>query len=188
MNWLARLKKTENTPTGEPTKPTKGAFVGFVAPVEGVFPENEASCGANQHSAASANLQTHRVSQDTTNPANLPLGRYAANSANLQSYQADPERSDQCANLRTGSGSQADELHAARVNLFTRRGLRLIDAERLAATIARRALELDDRRICLECRHLNGKHCARAAYAGAGRVVEAIVRLPQRCPAFEGAL
>lgn len=142
MNWLARLKKAENTPNLEPTKPTKGPFVGFVAPVEGVFAENEASL---KEAAVSANSLTHPV-------------------------------------------SHADELHAARVDLFTRRGLRLKDAEQLAATIVRRPADFDDRRICLECRHLSGNNCSRAAYAGVGRVVQAIVRLPQRCPAFEGVL
>lgn len=30
MNWLARLKEKEKGPAIDPTKPTKGAFVGFV--------------------------------------------------------------------------------------------------------------------------------------------------------------
>lgn len=37
MNWLARLKKTENTPDREPTKPTKAPFVGFVSSWFGVL-------------------------------------------------------------------------------------------------------------------------------------------------------
>ena len=32
MNWLARLKKIDTTPTAEATEPTKPGFVGFVAP------------------------------------------------------------------------------------------------------------------------------------------------------------
>ncbi|MBB4226020.1 hypothetical protein [Variovorax guangxiensis] len=140
MNWLARLKKTANTPDQEPTKPTKAPFVGFVAPVEGAFPENEAFPPAD--------------------------GGNGANSANW------PE-----------IGIDADQ-HAARVELFTRRGLRVKDAEQLAEQVSQRAVDLDDRRLCLECRHLSGKLCSRAAYAGAGRVVEAIVMVPQRCPAF----
>jgi len=87
----------------------------------------------------------------------------------------------------TPPSKDADRL-AARVALFSRRGLRVKDAEELAAAIARRAMDLDDRRTCLECQHLSGKQCARVDRAGAGRIVEAIVRLPQRCPAFEGAL
>jgi hypothetical protein len=172
MNWLARLKKTENTPPGEPTKPTKGAFVGFVAPVEGVFPENEVSLKGAE---GAANLPDHQADPQHYARAHVP-------SANLQTPQVSQTDAAQiCAPM-------ADELHAARVNLFTRRGLRINDAERLAATIARRLPELDDRRICLECRHLSGNNCSRASYAGAGRVVQAIVRLPQRCPAFEGAV
>ena len=145
MNWLARLKKTENTPDRDPTKPTKAPFVGFVAPMEGDFQENEAPpSGGNQHVPS----------------ANLPVE----------------------------GASRSDDQHAARVDLFTRRGLRVMDAEQLAEQAYRRALDLDDRRLCLECRHLSGKQCSRASYAGAGRVVEAVVRLPQRCPAFEGVL
>lgn len=126
MNWLARLKKTEIAPQGEPTEPTKAPFVGFVAPV------------------VAPNRQKEGV-------------------------------------------TEGDRM-AARIALFTRRGLRVKDAEELAAAIARRAMDFDDRRTCLECRHLSGKQCARADYAGAGRSVEAIMRLPQRCPAFGSAL
>lgn len=32
MNWLARLKKIDTTPTAEATEPTKPGFVGFAAP------------------------------------------------------------------------------------------------------------------------------------------------------------
>ena len=46
MNWLARLKKIDNPPEGEATKPTKpievgikGGFVGFVAPYMAPMPK-----------------------------------------------------------------------------------------------------------------------------------------------------
>lgn len=197
MNWLARLKKTENTPDREPTKPTKAPFVGFVAPVDGDFQENEAPpSGDNQHTNKAANLPdcSEGVSQaQAAKLANMAVDGKGANSANLQSCQ--PVSQAQAAEMLVQNRPVNlpevdidDDQHAARVDLFTRRGLRVKDAEQLAEQVYRRALDLDDRRLCLECRHLSGKQCSSASYAGAGRVVEAIVRLPQRCPAFEGVL
>lgn len=132
MNWLARLKKTANTPDQTPTKPTKGSFVGFVAPVDAPFAENDL------------------LQDDATN--------------------------------------WDEEAAKALIDLLLKRGLRVNDAELLAQDIQRRVADLDERRLCLECRHLSDKVCTRPALAGAGRVVEAIMRMPQRCPAFEGVL
>lgn len=40
MNWLARLKEKEKGPGIDTTKPTKGAFVGFVGTHSPLFPES----------------------------------------------------------------------------------------------------------------------------------------------------
>lgn len=47
-----------------------------------------------------------------------------------------------------------------RVALFTRRGLTEADAETLADRLYERDFERDDRRVCLECKHLQRSgHC-----------------------------
>ena len=52
MNWLARLKKTELSPTTNPTKPTEPPFVGFAGTPAGTF-ENSGgeSAAANDATA-----------------------------------------------------------------------------------------------------------------------------------------
>ncbi|MEJ8813382.1 hypothetical protein WKW77_20005 [Variovorax ureilyticus] len=79
------------------------------------------------------------------------------------------------------------ELMLARQALFSSRGLRVADAEALSDSLMRRDREMDDRRLCLECANLRGKTCAVPAIAGAGAIVQALVRLPQRCAGFEAA-
>ena len=79
------------------------------------------------------------------------------------------------------------DLMIARSNLFSDRGMRTDDAERLADVLVNRDREMDDRRLCMECAHLSGRRCSASAIAGAGQNVVALVQLPQRCPAFKPA-
>jgi hypothetical protein len=48
-----------------------------------------------------------------------------------------------------------NDTFTARLGLFTDRGLNMDEAEALAAKLAGRDLEQDDRRLCLECLHLS---------------------------------
>jgi hypothetical protein len=82
------------------------------------------------------------------------------------------------------TGAEIDRM-AARVALFSSRGLRFEESERLADALVKRDREMDDRRMCVECANLRGRQCAAWQIAGAGRTVEAIIQLPQRCPGFE---
>lgn len=73
---------------------------------------------------------------------------------------------------------------------FLGRGLREVDAEDLAERLHLRDLNLDDRRLCLECRNLDALAscawvCQSAFIAGVPPVVptEFVMQL-QRCPAF----
>ena len=52
--------------------------------------------------------------------------------------------------------AESDEIHAARLALFTDRGLSLDDAEFIADKLGRRDFEHDERRLCIECQHLSG--------------------------------
>ena len=65
-----------------------------------------------------------------------------------------PEQSAEC---HAGGWSDPEiDTFTARLGRFTDKGLRLDDAERLADTLVIRDREGDDRRLCLECIHLQG--------------------------------
>ena len=73
-----------------------------------------------------------------------------------------------------GSAMNAEEIDAftARLARFTDKGLPLANAEALADGLVKRDREMDDRRLCLECVHLQGGtgrwRCGKAVAAGVG--------------------
>ena len=85
------------------------------------------------------------------------------------------------------------ELFTARLARFTDKGVTLVDAQTFAIQLQTRDRDLDDRRMCLECRHLNGFgawQCAnwcKAMTAHRPRdngLPAALVTLLQRCDGF----
>lgn len=78
------------------------------------------------------------------------------------------------------------ERFEARVTLFRRRGLTTEQAEAMVDKLLRRDREGDDRRLCLECRHLSGRRCAAWRVAGIGGPDVGDLRTKlQRCDGFE---
>ena len=80
----------------------------------------------------------------------------------------------------------------ARLGRFTERGLHLDDAERLADTLVIRDREGDDRRLCLECIHLQGFgrwRCGNSELANVPPygVARDLVLMLQRCDGFKTA-
>lgn len=79
----------------------------------------------------------------------------------------------------------------ARINLFMRHGLDYTESEALADGLVIRDRELDDRRLCLECRHLRavGDAWVCTQWRQAGLVGSAVptdsVKLFQRCRGFK---
>jgi hypothetical protein len=78
----------------------------------------------------------------------------------------------------------------ARVGLFSRRGASAEIAERLADRLAERDQDRDDRRMCVECAHLQrdgGCFMARHGrlHGGVRRDMHPIRDLLQRCERFE---
>jgi hypothetical protein len=78
----------------------------------------------------------------------------------------------------------------ARLRWFTDKGASMDEAEALAAILVSRDREQDDRRLCLECVHLQG--CGRWRCGNAGRaevpstgLARDLVLLLQRCPGFK---
>ena len=66
----------------------------------------------------------------------------------------DPDR--WCYPASPAMNTREIDLFAARLARFTTKGVIQIDAEKLAAKLAIRDREDDDRRLCLECSHLGG--------------------------------
>ena len=81
-------------------------------------------------------------------------------------------------------------IFTARLALFTGRGLIAEDADDLAQRLTRRDLEQDDRRVCLECRHMSGevehRRCSqwRKLWIGEASMPADLVDVLQRCQGF----
>lgn len=85
------------------------------------------------------------------------------------------------------------ETFTARLARFTDKGLTLDDAEALAAKLVQRDREMDDRRICMECVHLQGAgrwRCSNTVMAGIApntadtQLPSSLTHQLQRCAGF----
>ena len=91
------------------------------------------------------------------------------------------------------NGTEIDTF-TARLARFTDKGLTLNDGEALADKLVARDRESDNRRVCLECLHLNGQvrawRCTNCKVAGVAvrssdsQLTSDFVVLPQRCDGF----
>jgi hypothetical protein len=82
-------------------------------------------------------------------------------------------------------GDAAIGLFTARVVMLMRRGFDATDADDLAERLHLRDERGDDRRMCIECIHLDRSRCGNARAAGVGFDVptELVMQL-QRCPGY----
>ena len=99
------------------------------------------------------------------------------------------------ANSSNGKGANDPaDIFTARLALFTGRGLKAEDADDLAQRLTRRDLERDDRRVCLECRHMYGdverRRCSqwRKLWIGDASTPADLVDVLQRCTGFNQRL
>lgn len=89
--------------------------------------------------------------------------------------------------------ASAEEIErmAQRTEQALNAGLTANEADALADRLHQRDRERDDRRLCLECRHLradaDGWRCASARGLRGPLARDLVVRLLQRCSGFEGA-
>jgi hypothetical protein len=87
-----------------------------------------------------------------------------------------------------------NDTFTARLALFTERGLSLDDAQVQADKLARRDLEHDDRRLCLECQHLSGnveaRRCSQWRKQGIGSpaIPADLATMLKRCADFDDRL
>jgi len=100
---------------------------------------------------------------------------------------ADPDRC--CWPHSTAMNTREIDTFMARVARFTDRGVSYDVAERIAEKLVIRDREGDDRRLCLECSHLQGSwRCGNHVRAGVGRDLPLeLVLMLQRCPGLQGA-
>ena len=127
--WLARLKSLKAPGAGatKPTKPTQDTPEGgFVGFV--AHPQGH----IQKIDGAVVNPQTPAANAPTTDPDRWTWPHSSAM-----------------------NGQELDTL-MARQALFCQRGASAQDAERLADRLVNRDRDDDDRRLCLECRHLHG--------------------------------
>lgn len=162
--WLARLKNQNPPGTGatKPTKPTQDTHAGgFVGFV--AYPQGH----IQKFDGAVANPETPAANSPTTDP-----DRWAWPHSSAM------------------NGQELDTL-MARQDLFCQRGASAQDAERLADSLVNRDRSDDDRRICMECRHLRGAgpyRCGNARAAGLhADLARDLVLTLQRCHGYEDA-
>ena len=162
--WLARLKN-KNTPgvgATKPTKPTQDTHAGgFVGFV--AHPQGH----IQKFDGAVANPETPAANAPTTDP-----DRWAWPHSSAM------------------NGQEINTL-MARQALFCQRGAVPQDAERLADSLVNRDRDSDDRRLCLECRHLHGAgpyRCGNARAAGLNTdLAHDLVLILQRCHGYDAA-
>lgn len=170
--WLARLKN-EKVPDAHATKPTKppqgdekAGFVGFVAYPPTPFQKIGAVDSVAVKSEAPA-------ANDCPPSAIAPV--------------TDPDR--WCWPHSVAWNSKEIDTFTARLARFTDKGVSYDEAERLADALVIRDREGDDRRLCLECPHLQGFgrwRCGNWQAADVARqgLARDLVLMLQRCGGF----
>lgn len=162
MSWLARLKR--QTALGQDaTKPTK-------------LPEGDCEAGF--------------VGFVACRPApvqEIKTLKGAANDAAAETLTADPDR--YCWPHSDAMNGQEISIFTERLAKFTDKGLSLDAAERLADRLVIRDREADDRRLCLECPHLQGRirwRCGNWEAADVARdgLAPELVKMLQRCSGY----
>lgn len=169
MSWLARLK-TGKVPDKDASKTTETVFVVSEAPTLVSLQKSAGEVAAANDPAPSTPPPapiTATVEIGTVRPPGLGPKLLAASLA----LDAQIAAADQFRNSDKNSGTGTDrwcypnstamnsaeiDLFTARLHRFTDKGLTSIVSEALADKLVNRDREGDDRRSCLECRHLSG--------------------------------
>ena len=212
MNWLARLKNIDTTPTAEATKPTKPGFVGSVAPHIGVMQNTHTSDAPAANDAAQVyelvadDEVTSLVTVETAvrkqpersevrTETRVSTGKVSTLVSSPAPVLQDPDR--WCWPHTQAMNTAEIDTFMARLARFTDKGMALEAAEALADRLVARDREADARRVCLECAHLAGRaeawecrnwqQAAIASKARDAQLSPALVFQPQRCDGFKAA-
>ena len=191
--WLARLKN-ENTAGNHATNATKpmeggekASFVGSVAPPLAPFQKIEGS-----ESSIALQVENRKVPGTSTQEVPSRLSADTANDDEPETDAGMPDPDRYCWPHSTAMNTCEIDTFTARLGRFTERGLHLDDAERLADTLVIRDREGDDRRLCLECIHLQGFgrwRCGNSELANVPPygVARDLVLMLQRCDGIKNA-
>lgn len=119
---------------------------------------------------------------------NVDFSQAAANDT-ISTPAADPNI--YCWPHSEAMNGQEVDIFAARTERFINRGVSNDDAERLADKLVVRDREGDERRLCLECSHLQGTgrwRCGnwQAGDVASNRLACDLVLMLQRCPGYTG--
>jgi len=171
MSWLARLK-TGKTPEKDASKTTETVFVVSEAPTLAPLQKIEGPAAAANDPAPAPTTTVQPVIAETVNklididigtvrPPGLSPLLLAASLALDASISAagtlpghDPDAA--CWPRSTAMNGAKIDLFTARLHRFIDKGLNRNDGVALADRLVIRDRETDDRRSCLECRHLSG--------------------------------
>ena len=180
--WLARLKN-EKAPDTHATKPTKlpqgdekEGFVGFVAYPPAPF--QKIGVGDLVEAPRARLVEKSLIPQDSApNDSATPDPAPAT----------DPDR--WCWPHSPAMNTTEVDTFTARLARFTEKGVSYDEAERLADALVIRDREGDDRRLCLECPHLQGFgrwRCGNWQAVDVARqgLARDLVLLLQRCGGF----
>lgn len=197
MIWLARLKKSAIAPENDPEKPTKPGFGGF-----GGTPAGLSQKSGGHATAANDPIQAQDFDREAFEEraaimefdaglSRIEADKLALSNAggSLSKFHISPVDLDrQCWPHTTAMNSAEIDSLTARFHLLTWRGLAETETERLADALVIRDRDGDDRRLCLECRHLRGvgpSRCgnARAADVHADLARDLVLTL-QRCRGY----
>ena len=174
MSWMARLKKTEEAPQGDPAKTAKTLSAVFA----GTSPEHF------------KNSVIERKNEETLpgkNGKNEEMEVFAVFAG------TPPDHIGKTVDAVDRPPALAS-INIARLALFTDRGLGLADAQALVDRLALRDQQHDERRVCLECMHMSGTVNARRC--GQWRMTRSngppmpadMVDILQRCRGFAARL
>lgn len=186
--WLARLKnqKAPDTHATKPTKPPQrgdgAGSVGFVAYPAAPFENFVAADGAGF---------VGFVAYPPTPIAKIRQGNGATiKPQDTAASEAAPTSPDRWCWPHSQAMNTAEiDAFTARLARFTDEGVSYDDAERLADALVSRDREGDDRRLCLECAHLQGAgrwRCGNWLLAGldSPEIGRDLALMLQRCPGF----
>ena len=143
MNWLERLKN-KKTHEADASKTTETIFVVSVAPTSACLQKNEGSTAKVDDPALSA---TPLLLAD---PQTLDVPVSAADV--LHGHDPDAH----CWPHSSAMNGGEIELFQVRSVRFAERGLSGNESEAMAEKLVARDRDADDRRFCLECKHLSG--------------------------------
>lgn len=134
--------------------------------------DKEVNSGQNCSESRKSRTMSQTVKQPKTWDASLVKTGFVADVANVA-------RGD-CKNVSAWNWSDTEiAIFTKRTQLFQRRGMSVKDAEQVSERLLVRDRDRDDRRLCIECRHCNGKRC---------QMGSAMLNILQRCPRFTDAV